>query len=295
MSWGWGWYPKPKPRRPAAGIKARTGRGQQFGQTWWASRWIAALERLVDPGRLTRGRSYARSGQVLNLDIKPGRVDSRVQGSRPSPYKVHIQIAPLGDKEWNKVIEAMAGQAVFAAKLLAGEMPQNIEDAFASAKVSLFPAKRDDLVTDCSCPDWVNPCKHIAAVYYLLGEQFDDDPFLIFKLRGRDKEQIIAALRTRRTAGVAGPAAKSKASRGAPASQPAEKAAPLAESLGDFWVAGDELESLRLTLAAPEIEAAPVKRLGEPPFWSARPGFVERMSAAYTVVTQEALALALGE
>ena len=216
MSLGWDWYPKPKPRRPAAGIKARTGRGQQFGHTWWASRWIAALERLVDPGRLTRGRSYARSGQVLNLDIKPGRVDSRVQGSRPSPYKVHIQIAPLSDKEWNKVIEAMAAQAVFAAKLLAGEMPQNIEDAFAYAKVSLFPAKRDDLITDCSCTDWANQCKHIAAVYYLLGEQFDDDPFLIFKLRGRDKEQIIAALRTRRTAGVAGPAAKSRASRGAP-------------------------------------------------------------------------------
>ena len=187
MSWDWGWYPKPKPRRRADGIRAKTGRGQQFGKTWWAGKWIDALERLVDPGRLTRGRSYARSGQVLNLDITPGRVDSRVQGSRPQPYKVRIEIEPLTEKEWNKVADAMAAQAVFAAKLLAGEMPQNIEEAFAAAKVSLFPEREDDLDTDCSCPDWANPCKHIAAVYYLLGEEFDRDPFLIFKLRGMSR------------------------------------------------------------------------------------------------------------
>src|SRR3990170_1014311 len=145
MSWGLGWYPKPKPRRPADGIRAKTGRGQQFGKTWWAGKWIDALERLMDPGRLTRGRSYARSGQVLNLDIRHGRVNSRVQGSRPQPYKVRIEIKPLTDKEWDKVADAMAAQAVFAAKLLAGEMPQNIEEAFAAAKVGLFPEREDDL------------------------------------------------------------------------------------------------------------------------------------------------------
>jgi len=291
----WGWYPKSRPRRPApgGGIKARTGRGQQFGQTWWASQWITALERLVDSGRLTRGRSYARSGQVLDIAIKPGRVDSRVQGSRPSPYKIRIEIKPLTDKEWNKVVEAMAAQAIFAAKLLAGEMPQNIEEAFASARVSLFPDKRGDLVTECSCPDWANPCKHIAAVYYLLGEQFDDDPFLIFKLRGRDKDKIVAALRARRT--VEGNEPASRSAKHAPAPPPTEKVTPLSASLEHFWAAGDELETLRFTLAAPEVDAVPVKRLGAPAFRAARLSFIVQMSAAYAAVTRAALAQALEE
>jgi uncharacterized Zn finger protein len=293
MSWGWGWYPRPKPRRPAHGIRAKTGRGQQFGKTWWAGKWIDALERLVDPGRLTRGRSYARSGQVLNLDLKPGRVDSRVQGSLPQPYKVRIEIEPLTDKEWNKVTDAMAAQAVFAAKLLAGEMPQNIEAAFATAKVSLFPGRKADLDTDCSCPDWANPCKHIAAVYYLLGERFDEDPFLIFQLRGRTKAQIIAALRARRTAGGAEP--ERKRSARARQAEPEERVIPLAESLQQFWAAGDELEMLRFTIATPEVEAAPVKQLGEPPFWPGQPGFLAQMSRAYAAITREALASALGE
>ncbi|MCI0478741.1 MAG: SWIM zinc finger family protein [Anaerolineales bacterium] len=163
----WGWYPKPKPRRAAHGIKAQT---KQFGKTWWASRWLDALYKLIDPARLQRGRSYARSGQVLNLDIQPGRVDARVQGSTAQPYKVWIKIKPLTEKDWSQVAEQMSAQAIFAAKLLAGEMPQDIEKAFAVARVNLFPDKRDDLETECSCPDWSNPCKHIAAVYLLLGE-----------------------------------------------------------------------------------------------------------------------------
>ncbi len=292
MSWGWGWYPKPKPRRPAKGIRAKTTRGQ-FAQTWWAGQWIEALERLVDPARLSRGRSYARSGQVLNLDIKPGRVNSRVQGSRSTPYKVRIEIEPLADKVWDKVVDAMAAQAIFAAKLLAGEMPQNIEEAFSTAKVSLFPTKRGDLVTECSCPDWANPCKHIAAVYYLLGEQFDCDPFLLFRLRGREKGEIITALRARRTAEVAGPAEKSR--KRVPAKVPVEKVTLLSDSLDRFWMAAEELENLRLAFTAPEVDAAPVKRLGEPEFWMPRGDFLPRLSRAYAAVTRAAVEQVMGE
>ncbi len=288
----WGWYPKPTRRRPANGIRAKTERGQ-FGKSWWASRWIAALEQLVDTGRLSRGRSYARSGQVLNIDIKSGRVDSKVQGSRPWPYEISIKIEPLSDREWAKVTEAMAAQAIFAAKLLAGEMPQNIEEAFTQAKVSLFPAKRGDLETDCSCPDYANPCKHIAAVYYLLGEQFDEDPFLIFKLRGRTKEQIMAALRAARAAEVAEPApTRKQAKRKA---QPAEKVTPLTECIGTFWETGNELESLHFTIAAPAVDAAQVKRLGEPAFWQGKPEFLPQMEKAYRAITEAALVLTLGD
>jgi len=288
----WDWYPKAKPRRPANGIRAKTERGQ-FGKTWWAGRWIAALERLVDPGRLSRGRSYARSGQVLNLDIQPGRVNSRVQGSRPQPYKVHIQIKPLSDREWDKVTQAMAAQAIFAAKLLAGEMPPNIEEAFTAARTSLFPAARTDLETECSCPDYANPCKHIAAVYYLLGEQFDEDPFLIFQLRGRSKGDIIAALRAARSAAEPEPEKAHQALTAAP--QPAERATPLADSLEVFWASPVEPASLQVTFTPAPVDAAPVRRLGEPPFWAARPALLPQMEAAYRAIAEAATRLSRGE
>jgi uncharacterized Zn finger protein len=288
----WNWYPKSKPRRPANGIRAKTERGQ-FGKSWWASKWIAALDRLVDTGRLSRGRTYARSGQVLNIEIQPGRVDSRVQGSRPQPYKVWIKIKPLSNREWAKVTKAMASQAIFAAKLLGGEMPQNIEQAFKQAKVSLFPTKSGDLDTNCSCPDYANPCKHIAAVYYLLGEQFDENPFLIFQLRGRTKAQIMAALHAARVAGAAEPApARKRVER---KDQSAAKVKPLNECLNSFWEASDELETLSFVIAAPPIEAAPVKRLGEPPFWQDRPGLLPQMETVYRAITKAVMTLTLGK
>lgn len=288
----WYRYPKPTRRRQANGIKAQTQRGQ-FGKTWWASRWIAALERLVDPARLARGKSYARSGQVLNLDVQPGRAQARVQGSRPSPYKVRIEIKPLSPAEWERVADAMAEQAIFAAKLLAGEMPPNIEEAFAAAKVNLFPASRNDLTTDCSCPDWANPCKHIAAVYYLLGEQFDADPFLLFRLRGKSKDEIMAMLRARRTA--AEPASEPEAEEEQAAPAPVEAVIPLAECLDRFWSAADSLADFPLHIEAPAVDAIPLKRLGAPGFWrNGRVDFLDLFVRAYRQVTQASLKTALG-
>ncbi len=292
----WGWYPKSQPRRPANGIKAQSGR--QFGKTWWASRWLAALEQLIDPGRLSRGRSYARSGQVLNLDIKAGRVDSKVQGSRPSPYKVTIEIKPLSEKEWGKVADAMAQQAIFAAKLLAGEMPQNIEEAFSAAKVSLFPASEGDLTTECSCPDWSNPCKHIAAVYLLLGEQFDADPFLLFRLRGKSKADIVALLRARRV--VDNPPAKAAEKRLAEtvsekAPPPIEPVIPLEESLERFWDSDDTLDDFRVRVEPPAVDAVPVKRLGAPGFGrNSRMDFVGVFAHAYRAISAASQKTALG-
>jgi len=293
MSWGWDWYPKPKPRRPANGIKAQS---KKFGQTWWASKWLTALERLVDSARLGRGRSYARSGQVLNIDITPGRVESRVQGSRPSPYKVQIEIKPLSNKEWDKVADAMASQAIFAAKLLAGEMPPDIEQAFAQAGVNLFPASRGDLKTECSCPDWSNPCKHIAAVYYLLGEQFDADPFLIFRLRGKSKDDIMAMLRARRSAPV--PVATETRRKRSTKVEPkeVEQAIPLEECLPRFWDMASSLDDFQADIESPRVDGAPVKRLGAPGFWrNSKVDFIGILTHAYQSVTQSSLDVALGD
>ncbi|MEO7146119.1 MAG: SWIM zinc finger family protein, partial [Bryobacteraceae bacterium] len=186
-------YPPSRPRAAKGGIRSQSKRGE-FGESWWAKRWLAVLETFQLGGRLQRGRSYARSGQVLAIEVEKGVITARVQGSRATPYRVSIEVKPLSQKEWQKLAAAVASQAIFGAKLLAGEMPREIETVFGSARLSLFPARRNDLTTECSCPDWSNPCKHIAAVYYLLGEEFDRDPFLIFKMRGMSREEFLALL-----------------------------------------------------------------------------------------------------
>ena len=266
------------PRRPKDGIKARSQRGS-FAENWWAQRWIAALERLVDALRLARGRTYARKGQVLSIDETKEGIAARVQGSRSAPYKVNIQIMPLTDAQWDQVIDAMAEQAIFTAQLLAGEMPQEIETAFETANVSLFPTNRNDLITYCSCPDYANPCKHVAAAHYILGERFDDDPFLIFRLRGRTQEQVMAALRQRR-AGDAGP--------GEEKIPEPEAIIPLEEQMAHFWELSAPLDSFSVSIHPPTIEMPLLKRLGEASFVP-RPGLESFLRAAYHTISQGAI------
>src|SRR5260370_3240634 len=166
----WDYYEPSRTIKVEGGIKTKRKRGE-IGSTWWSKRWIGVLESFSMGTRLTRGRSYARQGQVISIDIEPGVVKAKVQGSQPKPYTIKIQLRPLSDQDWEEVTEAMASQALFAAKLLAGEMPTNIEEPFHAGKLSLFPTAAKDLVTDCSCPDWANPCKHIAALYDLLSDR----------------------------------------------------------------------------------------------------------------------------
>ncbi len=197
MSWRWyhdyDYFPPSQPRAAKGGIKSQSKRGA-FGESWWAKRWIAVLESFNIGARFGRGRSYARRGQVVSITIDKGVVKAMVQGSRPKPYGVTIGVKSLSSASWKKLARTLSHQAIFAAKLLAGELPQDIEVAFKEAGLSLFPEKLKELDTDCTCPDWSNPCKHIAAVYYLLGEEFDHDPFLILKLRGMNREEIVSLL-----------------------------------------------------------------------------------------------------
>src|SRR6266700_317569 len=258
----WDYYEPSIPRRVEGGIKTRSERGE-IGETWWSKRWIKVLESFSMGTRLTRGRSYARQGQVVSIDVEPGIVKAKVQGSQPRPYNVKIRLEPLTDEDWDKVTGAMASQAIFAAKLLAGEMPQNIEEAFASVDISLFPTALSELHTDCSCPDWANPCKHIAAVYYLLAERFDEDPFLIFKLRGRTKEQIIAVLRDKRAATFP---VEDTSAGAETASAEEENLMSLEEHLETFWQAGEAIESFTVNLSTPSIDKATLTRLGAVPF-----------------------------
>jgi uncharacterized Zn finger protein len=279
----WDYYERSKPRKVSDGIKAKSERGA-IGDTWWSKRWVRVLESFSLGTRLTRGRSYARQGQVISITIEPGLVKAKVQGSMPRPYNVKIRLEPLSNGDWEKVTEAMAGQAIFAAKLLAGEMPQNIEEAFESAEVSLLPRSLDELDTDCSCPDYANPCKHIAAVYYLLAERFDEDPFLIFKLRGRSKEQIIAALREKRSAAF-GTSEVRERNEEQPA--PRDAGAVLEERVETFWQAGTGLKDFSIKPYMGQVDKAILKRLGPSPFTIGGKNVSDLLAAAYDAFRED--------
>ncbi|MEJ1932276.1 SWIM zinc finger family protein, partial [Nostoc sp. NIES-2111] len=174
----------------------------QASREWWSQRWLDLLDSYRFKKRLERARIYSRQGNVLSIEFKGAKVLARVQGSEEEPYKVSLSLDPFTDEQWGYVIETMSQKAVFSAKLLAGEMPQNIEDVFTSNGLSLFPFTLSDVHSKCSCPDKANPCKHVGAVYYQLGDRFSEDPFVLFQLRGRTKEQIISDLRQLRSAKV---------------------------------------------------------------------------------------------
>ncbi|MGW2624854.1 SWIM zinc finger family protein [Micromonospora taraxaci] len=186
-----------RPRRVDGGLRARSARGA-IGRSWWSRRFLEVLESFALGTRLTRGRSYARAGQVLTLDIEPGRVSAVVQGSRPQPYQVSIALRPFPDALWSRIEEELAGQAFFSARLLAGDLPDELEELFVAASAPLFPAGVDELTQRCNCPDFAVPCKHLAATFYLLAEAFDADPFELLHWRGRSRAELLDELRARR-------------------------------------------------------------------------------------------------
>jgi uncharacterized Zn finger protein len=227
------WYPPAaRPRPVDGGLKARSTRGE-IAATWWSERFVAVLNDIGLRSRLQRGRNYARAGQVISLDVDAGMVTGRVQGSRARPYRVRIGITAYGKLEWAKLERALADNAWYTAKLLAGEMPDDIQDVFASLGLPLFPAAAGELSMDCSCPDWEIPCKHIAAVFYLLAEAFDDDPFTILAWRGREREELLSNLQAAR-------------SGGAPAADHAERIGkPLTECLDSYFTWQGDMPAAR--------------------------------------------------
>ncbi|MEU8232355.1 SWIM zinc finger family protein [Actinoplanes sp. NPDC048967] len=185
------WFDNTGPIRVDGGLAVRAKRGK-IGEQWWSRRFVDILERTCDPGRLARGRAYARKGQVIDFELTPGRVAGRVQGSRPQPYEVTIAIPAYDEAQWTRVLAALGSQALYRAALLAGEIPHELVDLFDELELPLFPST---LEMSCSCPDWGTPCKHVSAVLYVLAEAFDDDPFLVLAWRGRGREGLLTALR----------------------------------------------------------------------------------------------------
>jgi uncharacterized Zn finger protein len=228
----------------------------RFGLTWWGQRWIGALEALGElyANRLPRGRTYARRGAVTDLKVTAGSVTARVQGSRARPYRVTVRLPAFDDATWSVVLDALAGQLRHAAALLDGQMPSDVDDVLAGCGVSLFPSP-GELNTTCSCPDWANPCKHVAAVHYVLAQTFDGDPFLLPALRGRDRDRLLAGLRAARSGAEV-------------ADEPAALQGPVpltALSAATLWDAAGDLDAIAVHPAPPLDTTTTLRRLGTPP------------------------------
>lgn len=266
---GWGYYddeygydeppppdPVPNAIRIAGEVRAQSKRGA-IGTEWWGQQWVAAVERVREDGRLDRGKRYARNGSVTDLEIAYGQAFAHVSGSRGRRYHSYVRLKPFTQKEWDAALDALAQQAIYTAKLLAGEMPSNIEAIFDDMGTSLFPRDRNDIGFDCSCPDWGDPCKHSAAIYYLLAEQLDADPFFLFHLRGRKREDILNELRQRR--------GESGSSLSATEVESVITVVDLRTELASFWTGSDT----NLIRTAPLRHATPYvfRQLGAPPLY----------------------------
>jgi len=226
-----------------------------MSHTSWSDAWLDALLAFSHPGRMRRGRKFANEKLIKDLDIKPGEIDAKVKDGRKL-FEVEIHFPPLDDASWDKIVDELASQAIYSARLLSGEIPPEVMEVFEEAGASLFPSV-DKLDASCTCPDWEVPCKHIAGVYYYLAEQFEKDPFLLFYFRGRSKDDLMDALRTRRSA----PHPESDADAVTVFKDP-----PLEQQLDHFWEIGKELGTVTFTIDKPPLPLPHFRRLGRPPF-----------------------------
>jgi uncharacterized Zn finger protein len=262
---------------------------RELGTTWWGQRWIKALEQFSRDylSRLGRGRTYARTGRVHDLSIGPGLVTAVVTGSEP--YDVSLRMDAFSTAEWNMAIRIMSQEARYAAELLAGQMPSDIDAVFRRCKRSLFPSKSHDLETDCSCPDWASPCKHVAAMHYVLGEAFDRDPFLLFELRGRTRDQVLVALSRLRTGTADGASPERHTTEVASTSVEV-----LPETLAAYEVPPVPLPTLRFNFEPPQMPAAILRSINPPRPWSLEESPADFLADLYAAASERARQMALG-
>lgn len=274
-------YERTQPREVKGGIKAKSKRGA-FGTTWWGERWEEILKGFGITNRLQRAKRYARKGQVRSIEIEEGQVTSEVQGSRSDPYEVTIRLRTYDDGEWDEIIEAFRRQPYFAAALLAGDMPSGVEQVVERAGVTLFPEREVDLETDCSCPDWSNPCKHIAAVYLLLAEEFDRDPFLLFRLRGMEQGVLMD-----RIGGGDAAVPNAEGSEPTSADDSGSDTEPL--PVEGFWSGSDLPDDVYGAVETPSTHAALPKQLGKFPFWRAEEDLANALESVYKAASAKGI------
>lgn len=272
----------------------------KFSRSWWGKKFIAALEAFTDSGRLSRGRSYANGGKVKSFEIKDGIVTAKVRGSvnpyfgvyKEPLYTTTIEFQPISAAKWTAAIALISSKASLISQLLLNEIPDNIEDSFTTLGLNLLPRSRKDFKSSCSCPDYSNPCKHIAGVHYLVAAELDRDPFLLFELRGLSREALHQEL------------AKSPLGQALSAELQLQKRPPQPAvsyytrptlqpvgtdgSLRDVWHGTRRLPQAIEPLPEALVPAIPVKKQGDyPAFWTRDNSFIEAMETLYEQVRQK--------
>jgi uncharacterized Zn finger protein len=261
-------------------------------EAWWVQRWVELLNTYRFKKRLERGRIYAREGHILSLEYKGSKVTALVQGTAEEPYKLSIWLDAFSDEDWNYVIDSLSEQAIYSAQLLAGEMPAEIESVFTANGLSLYPFNLSEVHSKCSCPDPKNPCKHIAAVYYQLGDFFREDPFVLFQLRGRSRDSILDALRQRRQSSAA-PAESPLVSEAEATTTLEPKSGSSGLDLQQFWAYGDPLDPELVVITPAETTVLDV--LGKMPLPPEdAPAVMSHLKEIYQATAQQAMIQALG-
>lgn len=266
----------------------------QFSRTWWGKRFIAALEAFTDSARLGRGRSYASGGKIKEYRIERGKITAKVRGSvnpyfgvyKEPLYNTTIEIKPISAADWSKAIAHIASKASFVSKLLMNEVPDKIEEAFDELNLNLLPHSRKDFTTSCSCPDYSNPCKHIAGVYYLVASELDSNPFLLFELRGLSREKLLQELAKSPLGQVLSSAIDTEDSPLESSvsyyTQPEKVSVPESASLKEFWLGNKRLPQTVEAASPASIPAILIKKAGDfPPFWKKDASFIEVMEELY--------------
>ncbi|MGF1497902.1 MAG: SWIM zinc finger family protein [Elainellaceae cyanobacterium] len=263
-------------------------------RTWWGQQFLSALEQFTDPGRLSRGRSYASGSRVKNFTIDDGIVTADVRGSINPYYGVYtepvytttLEFETISDAKWAAIIALIASKAGLISRLLLGEMPETIEEPFETLGIHLLPRSRRDFQSYCSCPDWDNPCKHVAGVYYLLATRLDQDPFLLFELRGLSKETLYEELAKSPLgkALVADRMTQDAEPEPVPSyyTTPERRSLDQSPHLRDFWLGTKRLPAAVESPAAAGVPAILVKKQGDfPTFWQRDNSFIEAMEELY--------------
>ncbi|MEM7199264.1 MAG: hypothetical protein AAF628_03300 [Planctomycetota bacterium] len=258
-----------------------------FAETWWGARWIQALQRLGRDWSRSLSRGRDSTGDVRDLDIKPGRIRAAVEDGEGEPFHLEIDLRILPDHAWNRVLRRLTRKALYAAKLLSGEMPRDIERVFAQCRTSLFPRRRHEVGFNCSCQGPDQPCWHVAAAHHVLAEAFDRDPFLLFELRGRSRDQVLAELREIRGAR----ASRDRAGANALDAEDEDRrrSGPRPE---DYTVAGPELATLGFHVAAPDVAVGAIRALGPPRSWPEPLPLLRAFAPIYRAAATQALEIA---
>lgn len=272
----------------ASAGKGRKGGAPPGATPWTRERWLRTFESEVDPFVFAEGVELARLGRARDMTVTRGEVGAVVADKPRGTRQASLKVQTLPHADWERATRALASQAVFAAKILAGELPPTIEDALAPAQVHLFP-REGEVTPACSCARHGGWCRHSVAVAAAFADRLSREPFAVFELRGITPEDLLDRLRERRALeGDPGLQAGAAAMRRTMGGAGLSAGPPLDNVLDAFWDAGPGLDDIDTTPRAPEVRHALLRRLGPSPFGQGAGAFpmVGLLATCYDVISE---------